>query len=519
MKILSCYIEDFGSLHHLKCSLKDGLNSLNEKNGWGKSTFAVFLRAMFYGLENCKNSSNYDPKDYRKNLKPWQGGNFGGYIEFETSGKRYRVTRFFGERKREDTFELLDLDHETPSEDYTASLGEELFGIDAAGYERSVYIPHNDLQAGTNDSINARLLGLLENDGDMNNYEKAVQILNDARRELKKTGGRGKIDRDSDTRAGLEVRLRKAREDERAAQEKKAALAEAVREKDAAKNEREQADRELADFTQKSVGGGGKAVMMVFGIIMILLGLVSGGTGVFTILKIPTYVSYGIILAAVGGIAFLTGLVLLIVRASGIRRNTKQLNALQNKVAECRKKYEAAYERENTIKGEIDAISRGSDNPDALRAEIERLQNSNSEDNQKLAAIERTMRLLGEARQSLSAHYMDSLRRNFTEYLKEAGIAGNGATIDSELNIGIESGGVVYSLMFESSGIKDLVNLCARYALIDALYENDKPCIVLDDIMNNLDEERFKSAMKMTERLAKNYQIIYLTCNSSRMPV
>ena len=137
----------------------------------------------------------------------------------------------------------------------------------------------------------------------------------------------------------------------------------------------------------------------------------------------------------------------------------------------------------------------------------------------KEAAIERTMRILGEARQSLSAHYMDSLRRNFTEYLREAGIAENGTTIDSELNIGIESHGEVHSLLFESSGIKDLVNLCARYALIDALYENDKPCIVLDDIMNNLDEERFKSAMKMTERLAKKYQIIYLTCNSSRMPV
>ncbi len=519
MKILSCYIEDFGSLHHLKCSLKDGLNSLIEKNGWGKSTFAVFLRAMFYGLENCKNSNNFDPKDYRKNLKPWQGGNFGGYIEIETGGKRYRITRFFGERKREDTFELLDLDTGRVSEDYTDSLGEELFGIDCAGYERSVYIPHNELSVGANDSINARLLGLLENDGDMNNYEKAVKTLNEARRELKKTGGRGKIDRDSNDRAGLEVRLKKAEEDEKATQAKKGELAEAVKEKEAAKAEREQADKALAEFTQNTVNGGGKTAMMVFGIIMILLGLTSGGTGAFTILKIPTYVSYGIILAAVGGVALLVGLILLIVRASGIKHNADQLTALQGKVAESRKKYEVAYERENAIKGEIDAMSRSADNPGSLRAEIERLSNENSEDNKKLVAIERTMRLLGEARQSLSGHYMDSLRRNFTEYLREAGLAPHGSMIDSDFNIGLESHGAVHSIMSESSGIKDLVNLCARYALIDALYENDKPCVVLDDIMNNLDEERFKSAMKMTERLAKKYQIIYLTCNSSRMPI
>ena len=145
MKIISCYIENFGSLHHMKCSLNDGLNSLNEKNGWGKSTFAVFLRAMFYGLESSKVSSKYDEKDYRKNLTPWQGGNFGGYVEFETSGKKYRVTRFFGEKQKDDSFDLLDLDSGALSDDFSENLGEELFGIDAYGYERSVYIPHNDL--------------------------------------------------------------------------------------------------------------------------------------------------------------------------------------------------------------------------------------------------------------------------------------------------------------------------------------------------------------------------------------
>lgn len=519
MKILSCYIEDFGSLHHVKCSLRDGLNSLNEKNGWGKSTFAVFLRTMFYGMENCKNSGNYDEKDYRKNLKPWQGGNFGGYIEFETSGKRYRVTRFFADRKREDTFELLDLDTGKESTDFTSSLGEELFGIDAAGYERSVYIPHNELSVGTNDSVNARLLGLLENDGDMNNYEKAVQILSDARRELKKTGGRGRIDRESEERAGLEVRLRKAEEAEKETAAKKSELSEAVKDKEAARAEREQAEKELNDFMEKNTGGGGRTAMMAFGIIMLLLGIVSAGTGVFTILKIPSFLSYGYILSGVGGIALILGIVLLIVRGAGIKGDANIVNTLQDKVTESRKKYEAAFERENSIKAEIDALSRGNDDTGALRHEIERLSTANTEDTARLAAIERTLRLLGEARQSLSGHYMDSLRKNFAEYLNEAGIAGNGHIIDSDFNIGFESHGQMHSIMSESSGIKDLISLCARYALIDALFEHDKPCIVLDDVMNNLDEERFNNAMKMTEKLAEKYQIIYLTCNNSRMPV
>ncbi|MCR4590413.1 MAG: AAA family ATPase [Lachnospiraceae bacterium] len=518
MKILACYIENFGSLHHVKCSLRDGLNSLNERNGWGKSTFAVFLRAMFYGLDNCRNSSGYDEKDYRKNLNPWQGGNFGGYIEFETGAKRYRVTRFFKEKKRDDSFELLDLDTMLPSEDFSSSLGEELFGIDAYGYERSVYIPHNDLFIGTDDSVNSKLLGLLESDGDMNNFENAMKILNDARRELKKTGGRGKIDRSSEEKAGMEVRLRKALEGEKQTTEKKNSLAEAVKEKDGYKAEREQAEKALTEFTERNVSGGGRAGMMVFGILMILLGLAAGGLGAFAIVRLPMYYNYGLILAGAGGIVFLIGFILLIVRHSGISKNKKEFNTLQDAVTEKRKLFEAAAEKEAELKQEIDSLSRDYEDPEKLRQEIDRLQEATSEDTAKLVAIERTMRTLGEARQSLSGHYMDGLRDNFMKYLKKAGFGDNGAVMDSEFNISLESHGSMHSIMSESSGIKDLINLSARFALIDALFENDKPCVILDDVMNNLDEERFKNAMDMTEEFAKNYQVIYLTCNSSRVP-
>lgn len=519
MKITACYIEDFGSLHHVKCSLQNGLNSLNERNGWGKSTFAVFLRAMFYGLENCKTGASYDPKDYRKNLKPWQGGNFGGYIDFEAAGKQYRVTRFFGERKSDDSFELLDLGSGLPSEDYTSSLGEELFGIDAYGYERSVYIPHNELFIGTDDSVNSKLLGLLENEGDMNNFEGAMKILNDARRELKKTGGRGRIDRESEERAGMEVRLRKALEGEKQTAEKKNALAEAVKEKDTLKQEREQAEKELSDFTQKNVSSGGKAGMMAFGIFMLIIGLAAMGAGAYVIYMLPLYLTYGYILTAAGLIAFIVGFVLLIIRHCGVSRNAKLFNTLQDTVSDRRKKYEAVSLRESELKQEIDRLNHEFEDPEMLRREIDRLQKSNTEDTGKLTALERAISVLGDARQSLSSHYMDGLRDNFTRYMKAADLNEQKAMLDSEFNISIESHGSLHSILSESSGIKDIIYLCARFALIDALFENDKPCVILDDVMNNLDEERFNSAMKMTEEFAKDYQVIYLTCNNSRMPV
>ena len=50
MKILTCNVENFGTLHHVRCDLDNGLNALNEGNGWGKTTFAAFILSMLYGM-------------------------------------------------------------------------------------------------------------------------------------------------------------------------------------------------------------------------------------------------------------------------------------------------------------------------------------------------------------------------------------------------------------------------------------------------------------------------------------
>ena len=82
MKLEECYIENFGKLHQMKCGLREGMNSLMTENGWGKTTFAAFLKSMFYGMGSKKPGTKYDNSDYRKNYYPWQGGRFGGYVIF-----------------------------------------------------------------------------------------------------------------------------------------------------------------------------------------------------------------------------------------------------------------------------------------------------------------------------------------------------------------------------------------------------------------------------------------------------
>ena len=54
MKLIACHINNFGKLSDLNINFNDGVNVINQPNGWGKSTLAAFLKAMLYGFDTKK---------------------------------------------------------------------------------------------------------------------------------------------------------------------------------------------------------------------------------------------------------------------------------------------------------------------------------------------------------------------------------------------------------------------------------------------------------------------------------
>ncbi len=189
MKLISLYIENFGRLNRFSLNCSEGINTVCEENGWGKSTLAAFIKAMFYGLPKS-GKKNLDENEQRK-YAPWQGGIYGGNLVFECTHGKFRVERTFGDPE---TFTLFDLSTGLPSNAFGESLGQELFGIDADGFERSTYLSARALDpAGKNDTIRAKLTGVLDDVNDMNNFESACSALENRAKEYKKTGGRGKI--------------------------------------------------------------------------------------------------------------------------------------------------------------------------------------------------------------------------------------------------------------------------------------------------------------------------------------
>ncbi len=209
MKLISCYIENFGGLHQYSVNFEEGLTVIEAPNGFGKTTLAEFLRAMFYGFPRASKDLQKHP---RQKYLPWQGGKYGGWLLFEQDGHRYRIERSFGEKPAQDKFKLMDEDTGRESAAYTANIGEELFGIDADAFQRSTYLPQNH-EGGplSTDSIRAKLGNLLEDTGDMAGYEKALTRLQDRRKlyELQRGSG-GSIYRAQQQITALQQEIRTA---------------------------------------------------------------------------------------------------------------------------------------------------------------------------------------------------------------------------------------------------------------------------------------------------------------------
>ena len=239
MRLLRCHIENFGVLSGFDYEFESGLTVICRENGFGKSTLAAFLKAMFYGLP--RTGARTAANNERKRYEPWQGGKYGGFLEFSNQGTSYRVTRYFGKTAAKDTFELYDLTNRTKNSAFSERLGEELFGLDAESFARSTFVPQlaaRELEATS--SMRAKLTNLVDDTNDMNNFDTAMAALRAYRSERKAyRGSNGEIDR-------LAEELR-ALEDERfRAEGKRPELESVLREIDAQNAQKAEKTAELA---------------------------------------------------------------------------------------------------------------------------------------------------------------------------------------------------------------------------------------------------------------------------------
>lgn len=192
MRLISCYVENFGAIEKKDFEFTDGLTCVLNENGTGKTTLAAFVRAMFYGLPAVRaNSKKFDD---RQRYYPFNGGKFGGNLTFETGGKVYRVERFFDKKSdaRDETRVYI-------GGKLTAELGDDiggtLFGLDIDSFARTVFFDGGEPVSGAGADVIKKLNGDVsaQDDGDL---EGALDALDGRRKQLKAArGGGGYLDK------------------------------------------------------------------------------------------------------------------------------------------------------------------------------------------------------------------------------------------------------------------------------------------------------------------------------------
>ncbi len=183
MKLLSCYIENYGKIKGREYRFTDGINEFCLDNGEGKTTLASFIKAMFYGLPSYDARS----KDFcdREHFYPFDGGKFGGNLTFEMDGKVYKAVRFFGEkREKEDTLRVYENGEEIALEE---ELGKLVFGVDKPSFERTVFLDSGEVEIASTSSIHARLNKFLEGGEDDSDLDGALKKLESAAKVYKKS--------------------------------------------------------------------------------------------------------------------------------------------------------------------------------------------------------------------------------------------------------------------------------------------------------------------------------------------
>ena len=81
MKVIRCSIENFGKLNDYERNFSEGSTVFLERNAWGKSTLAAFIKVMFFGFagESKKLLADREREKYR----PWNKGTYGGKLSLK----------------------------------------------------------------------------------------------------------------------------------------------------------------------------------------------------------------------------------------------------------------------------------------------------------------------------------------------------------------------------------------------------------------------------------------------------
>lgn len=159
MKILTM-TATFGCLDEATLHLTDGVNRFTLPNESGKSTWAAFLQAMFYGIDTSQRASKgVLPEKTR--WQPWNGKAMCGTIELEHRGQTIVLQRTSQRGRPMSVFHAYDKHTGLELPELTGeNCGMYFFGVEKSVFQRSAVLSGSELAVTEHQELARRLENL-----------------------------------------------------------------------------------------------------------------------------------------------------------------------------------------------------------------------------------------------------------------------------------------------------------------------------------------------------------------------
>lgn len=150
--------------------------------------------------------------------------------------------------------------------------------------------------------------------------------------------------------------------------------------------------------------------------------------------------------------------------------------------------------------------------------ELATLRELQEKEQKQLELITKTKELMEQAKATFTQKYMAPIMNGFEKYYGMlTGKTAQDYYLDANANLTTWEKGQQRETRFLSAGYQDLLGICMRLALVDAMYQEEKPFILMDDPFVNLDNKKIDGGLSLLREVAKEYQVVYFSCHKSRV--
>lgn len=168
----------FGRLDNETLTLTPGLNVITAPNEAGKSTWAAFLMAMFYGIDT-KERATKGVLPAKTKYKPWSGKPMQGVVELTWNGRNITLQRQSEGRAPMGKLTAYDTVSGEPLPFLTAeNCGKTLLGIERGVFARSAFIGQNAMSVTQDPGLEQKLSSLVTTGDETVSFTKTYDSLN-----------------------------------------------------------------------------------------------------------------------------------------------------------------------------------------------------------------------------------------------------------------------------------------------------------------------------------------------------